>query len=57
MALEAVVTEHETSLCTEIDSELGAVCGMTKRDAENGLCVLWGFTLSQLRVSLIWFFS
>lgn len=57
MALEAVVTEHETSLCTEIDSELGAVCGMTKRDAENGLCVLWGFTVSQLRVSLIWFFS
>lgn len=50
MALEAVVTEHDTTLCTEIDSELGALCGMTERDAKNKLFVFGGFTVGPLRV-------
>lgn len=54
MALEAVDTVHEANSCTEIDSELGAVCGMNEH-AENGLFVFCGFTVSPLRVSLICF--
>lgn len=40
--------------CTEIDSGLGAACGMTKY-AENGLFVFITFTVRPISVSLYFF--
>lgn len=52
--LWAVNAAYEASSCSEIDLGFGTVCELTE-NAENGLFVINGFTVSPVRVSFICF--